>query len=202
MLGPGSLKDGGPGGNERKWLNGGVFEHIESGQRMVLANTHLLAGSNRQGDKWEPRRARFREQVAALRKLLGERPDGGDWIVNVPRVGYRFTGSAQTMREASTAVVELGPSIAGPWLCVKRSSSGRGPTRSVPRTASRRAGYAEHPAADTGLVAIRWTSDHSALRSVTSTRSATKRPTSRRSRPKRTRSTSARWPSRRRPRRS
>jgi DNA-binding winged helix-turn-helix (wHTH) protein len=29
-------------------------------------------------------------QVAALRKLLGQSPDGGDWITTVPRVGYRF----------------------------------------------------------------------------------------------------------------
>jgi DNA-binding winged helix-turn-helix (wHTH) protein len=29
-------------------------------------------------------------QVAALRKALGPSPTGGDWIVTVPRVGYRF----------------------------------------------------------------------------------------------------------------
>jgi TolB-like protein len=29
-------------------------------------------------------------QVAALRKLLGQSPDGGEWITTVPRVGYRF----------------------------------------------------------------------------------------------------------------
>lgn len=29
-------------------------------------------------------------QVAALRKVLGPSPAGGDWIVTVPRVGYRF----------------------------------------------------------------------------------------------------------------
>src|SRR5688500_18768132 len=29
-------------------------------------------------------------QVAALRKALGPLPSGGDWIVTVPRVGYRF----------------------------------------------------------------------------------------------------------------
>lgn len=31
-------------------------------------------------------------QVAALRKELGARPDGQDWIVTVPRIGYRFAG--------------------------------------------------------------------------------------------------------------
>lgn len=31
-------------------------------------------------------------QVASLRKLLGQSPDGKDWIITVPRVGYRFVG--------------------------------------------------------------------------------------------------------------
>jgi pentatricopeptide repeat protein len=29
-------------------------------------------------------------QIAALRKLLGQSPEGGEWITTVPRVGYRF----------------------------------------------------------------------------------------------------------------
>ncbi len=29
-------------------------------------------------------------QIAALRKLLGQAPEGGGWITTVPRVGYRF----------------------------------------------------------------------------------------------------------------
>lgn len=29
-------------------------------------------------------------QIAALRKLLGTTEDGSDWILTVPRVGYRF----------------------------------------------------------------------------------------------------------------
>ena len=29
-------------------------------------------------------------QIAALRKLLGQSPEGRDWITTVPRVGYRF----------------------------------------------------------------------------------------------------------------
>lgn len=31
-------------------------------------------------------------QIAGLRKALGPRPDGRDWIATVPRVGYRFVG--------------------------------------------------------------------------------------------------------------
>jgi TolB-like protein/Tfp pilus assembly protein PilF len=33
-------------------------------------------------------------QIAALRKALGTRPDGQEWIVTVPRVGYRLVRSA------------------------------------------------------------------------------------------------------------
>ncbi len=31
-------------------------------------------------------------QIASLRKLLGPSPDGGEWIVTVPRIGYRLVG--------------------------------------------------------------------------------------------------------------
>ena len=34
-------------------------------------------------------------QIASLRKLLGPAPDGGEWIVTVQRVGYRFVGEAE-----------------------------------------------------------------------------------------------------------
>ena len=34
-------------------------------------------------------------QIAALRKLLGPQPDGTDWIVTVPRAGYRFAGTIE-----------------------------------------------------------------------------------------------------------
>lgn len=33
-------------------------------------------------------------QVATLRKAMGQRPDGQDWIVTVPRVGYRLVARA------------------------------------------------------------------------------------------------------------
>ncbi len=35
-------------------------------------------------------------QVAHLRKALGERPGGGEWIETVPTVGYRFVPAAST----------------------------------------------------------------------------------------------------------
>src|SRR5690348_14799547 len=31
-------------------------------------------------------------QIASLRKVLGPPPGGGEWIVTIPRVGYRFVG--------------------------------------------------------------------------------------------------------------
>jgi TolB-like protein len=34
-------------------------------------------------------------QIAALRKLLGAAHDGGEWIVTVPRIGYRFAGAVR-----------------------------------------------------------------------------------------------------------
>src|SRR5688572_4284642 len=33
-------------------------------------------------------------QIANLRKAMGPRPDGQDWIVTVPRVGYRLLKAA------------------------------------------------------------------------------------------------------------
>ena len=36
-------------------------------------------------------------QIAALRKLLGPQADGSDWIVTVPRVGYRFSGTVRSV---------------------------------------------------------------------------------------------------------
>jgi TolB-like protein/DNA-binding winged helix-turn-helix (wHTH) protein len=44
-------------------------------------------------------------QVAALRKALGEAPDGREWIVTVPRVGYRLVAPAGP----AGAPADLGP---------------------------------------------------------------------------------------------
>ena len=54
-------------------------------------------------------------QIAALRKLLGPGPDGGDWIATLPRIGYRFVAPV-TRRDAAGGDGEThdaeGPSIA------------------------------------------------------------------------------------------
>ncbi|MBB4483117.1 winged helix-turn-helix domain-containing tetratricopeptide repeat protein [Rhizobium etli] len=55
-------------------------------------------------------------QIAALRKLLGPASDGGEWIVTVPRVGYRFSGRVESASEATDsgghARAEPNPGIA------------------------------------------------------------------------------------------
>jgi len=40
-------------------------------------------------------------QIAALRKVLGPAPNGGEWIATVPRVGYRFVGALGSTDQAS-----------------------------------------------------------------------------------------------------
>jgi TolB-like protein len=52
-------------------------------------------------------------QIASLRKLLGERPEGGDWIVTAPRLGYRFNGDVRSLEAADDeSAAEASPSIA------------------------------------------------------------------------------------------
>lgn len=51
-------------------------------------------------------------QIASLRKLLGESPEGNDWISTIPRVGYRFSASDRIELSTAVSAPELGPSIA------------------------------------------------------------------------------------------
>lgn len=53
-------------------------------------------------------------QIAQLRKLLGRPPEGGEWIVTVPRVGYRFAGAVEARGGSARPVLPLPekPSIA------------------------------------------------------------------------------------------
>jgi TolB-like protein len=47
-------------------------------------------------------------QIAALRKALGERADGGEWIVTVPRVGYRLVrGEAGAVKAEDPVALPL-----------------------------------------------------------------------------------------------
>jgi TolB-like protein len=49
-------------------------------------------------------------QIASLRKLLGPASNGTEWITTVPRVGYRFAASAETLPATTPAIAP--PSIA------------------------------------------------------------------------------------------
>jgi TolB-like protein len=53
----------------------------------VLTKTELMDAA---WDDLAVEESNLSVQVAALRKALGPSPTGGDWIVTVPRVGYRF----------------------------------------------------------------------------------------------------------------
>src|SRR6516162_1715599 len=47
-------------------------------------------------------------QIAALRRALGELPGGEDWIVTLPRRGYRFVGPVVTKSEAQRPAGPMG----------------------------------------------------------------------------------------------
>ena len=43
-------------------------------------------------------------QIGAIRRVLGEEPDGRDWIETLPRRGYRFVGPEVTRQEGTDAL--------------------------------------------------------------------------------------------------
>ena len=55
-------------------------------------------------------------QIAALRKALGAKRDGGEWIATVQRVGYQFTGSAG--EESEPAAPPPLPTVGKPSIAV------------------------------------------------------------------------------------
>jgi TolB-like protein/Tfp pilus assembly protein PilF len=48
-------------------------------------------------------------QVAALRRLLGPSPDGGEWIATIPRIGYRFVGGVDALESTGRSSVDFAP---------------------------------------------------------------------------------------------
>ncbi|MGA9774136.1 MAG: winged helix-turn-helix domain-containing protein [Blastocatellia bacterium] len=68
--------------------------------------------------------------ISSLRKLLGERPDGGLYIETVPKQGYRFAVSVtvESIRTVESieieAVINSGVSLTEPGLLVERSTVG------------------------------------------------------------------------------
>jgi TolB-like protein len=93
-------------------------EPVPAGRRALLVLQALLEARGKVVDKarliafgWPGvvvEESNLSVQVAALRKLLGPRPDGADWIVTVPRLGYRLDESSVVQDQAS------GPATAGP----------------------------------------------------------------------------------------
>src|SRR5580704_4790031 len=57
-------------------------------------------------------------QIAALRKLLGQSPEGGDWITTVPRVGYRFAPTPHHDESGDVPVEEDGAHPRRPTVAV------------------------------------------------------------------------------------
>ena len=51
-------------------------------------------------------------QIASLRKLLGPAPEGGEWIITVPRVGYRFVAEEPATSVPSSPIRSEAPSLA------------------------------------------------------------------------------------------
>jgi DNA-binding winged helix-turn-helix (wHTH) protein len=50
-------------------------------------------------------------QIASLRKALGGAPDGGEWIVTVPRVGYRLFVEAHAPKPPGPTADSAGATI-------------------------------------------------------------------------------------------
>jgi TolB-like protein/Flp pilus assembly protein TadD len=52
-------------------------------------------------------------QIAALRKILGQVPDGTEWIATVPRIGYRFTAAVTADESAGRLPTQTEPRNSG-----------------------------------------------------------------------------------------
>jgi adenylate cyclase len=59
-------------------------------------------------------------QIASLRKLLGQAPEGEDWIATIPRVGYRFVGllERQVVGDPGDSGVSPSKELYGPSIAV------------------------------------------------------------------------------------
>src|SRR5262245_49928521 len=48
-------------------------------------------------------------QIAALRKALGSRDDGSEWVTTVPRVGYRLMRTGEGARRSTVPTIAVMP---------------------------------------------------------------------------------------------
>src|SRR5690348_13323492 len=92
---------------------------VEAGQRalgvlhaLLAANGHAVTKAKLIDFAWPGavvEESNLSVQIAALRKLLGPTPDGGDWIATVARIGYRFAGSVTVAEAAEESTAQSGP---------------------------------------------------------------------------------------------
>lgn len=72
-------------------------------------------------------------QIAQLRKVLGEAPDGSSWITTVPRVGYRFSASVEPWPRRRVLRWRCRMSLRLP--CCPSSTAAPMPSRTISSTA-------------------------------------------------------------------
>jgi TolB-like protein len=89
------LREGRPVAVSSKGLK--LLETLIGSTGQVLTKTDLMQAA--WGDT-AVEESNLSVQIAALRKQLGPNADGGDWIVTIPRVGYRFVGLAVQQQAA------------------------------------------------------------------------------------------------------
>src|SRR5215203_2141887 len=56
-------------------------------------------------------------QIAAVRKLIGPSPSGTDWIITIPRLGYRLAGGAGPMDDPPGKYIQT-PMNARPRIAI------------------------------------------------------------------------------------
>ena len=83
------MREGRPVALGTKGLN--LLEALLSAHGKALTKSELMQAAWSDATVEE---SNLSVQIAALRKQLGPTPDGGEWIMTVPRVGYRFVGLA------------------------------------------------------------------------------------------------------------
>jgi TolB-like protein/Flp pilus assembly protein TadD len=82
-----------------------VLRALLNAQGQVVTKTELMAWA------WPGavvEESNLSVQIAALRKLLGSPPEGGEWIATVSRIGYRFVGPV-SMQEAEANAPSSAP---------------------------------------------------------------------------------------------
>lgn len=75
-------------------------------ERLLSANGHVVGKDELMEAAWPQQvveESNLTVQISALRKLLGRRPDGEEWIVTIPRVGYQLLAAPDASAMPATA---------------------------------------------------------------------------------------------------